>query len=394
MITKINKIKDFGVFKNFSGASLPEFKTFNLIYGWNYSGKTTLSRVFKCFEKGQVHEDYKSATFEFEGQSGKYDNLLRIKPNIKVFNSDFIKENLKWDSDKIEPIFILGKENIDLQEELSQKEIALGIFTEELSDFENSKDEKVNKINKSLTDKAREITNILALGRGFDRDKLKQLVETVYSMESKYSLTTKEHDKFIMQALSTDQKPKISSISIRTTILSPFINTLKELLERQPASEKKIQKLLDNKNLSKWVEDGKDLHEQKSECQFCGNELPPNLIDTLNKHFSKDYGILKQDIEGMLKKLESLKIVSINQLPAMTAFYVDILSDYEKEKPVLEKKVSDYNSEIDKLIRRLEEKKENPFDKLEIINVIDNRQEIETSVENINEVISRKSKRN
>ncbi len=42
MITKINKIKDFGVFKSFNGSTLTEFKTFNLIYGWNYSGKTKL----------------------------------------------------------------------------------------------------------------------------------------------------------------------------------------------------------------------------------------------------------------------------------------------------------------------------------------------------------------
>jgi len=27
MITKINKIKDFGVLKNFNGSALPEFKT-------------------------------------------------------------------------------------------------------------------------------------------------------------------------------------------------------------------------------------------------------------------------------------------------------------------------------------------------------------------------------
>jgi wobble nucleotide-excising tRNase len=40
MITKINKIKDFGVLKNFNGNGLSKFKIFNLIYGWNYSGKT------------------------------------------------------------------------------------------------------------------------------------------------------------------------------------------------------------------------------------------------------------------------------------------------------------------------------------------------------------------
>jgi len=48
MITKISKLKDFGIFHDFSWErKLPEFKKFNLIYGWNRSGKTTISRVFE-----------------------------------------------------------------------------------------------------------------------------------------------------------------------------------------------------------------------------------------------------------------------------------------------------------------------------------------------------------
>ena len=82
MITKINKIKDFGVFKNFSGNTLPEFQVFNLIYGWNYSGKTTLSRVFGCLEKGRLHDDYLSATFEMENANA----ILETTFSVPRFN--------------------------------------------------------------------------------------------------------------------------------------------------------------------------------------------------------------------------------------------------------------------------------------------------------------------
>ena len=50
MITKINKLKYFGIFQNFSWDVLDNFKKKNLIYGWNYSGKTTLSRLFQALE--------------------------------------------------------------------------------------------------------------------------------------------------------------------------------------------------------------------------------------------------------------------------------------------------------------------------------------------------------
>lgn len=42
--------------------------------------KTTLSRVFRCLEKGMLHDDYKHATFELENLTTKYDNKFTIRP--------------------------------------------------------------------------------------------------------------------------------------------------------------------------------------------------------------------------------------------------------------------------------------------------------------------------
>jgi wobble nucleotide-excising tRNase len=45
MIVKVKKIKDCPSFVDFKPeADLPEFKKYNLIYGWNGSGKTCFSR--------------------------------------------------------------------------------------------------------------------------------------------------------------------------------------------------------------------------------------------------------------------------------------------------------------------------------------------------------------
>lgn len=42
---------NFGSYKNFKwGNNLEEFKTINIFYGRNYSGKTTLSRIARSFE--------------------------------------------------------------------------------------------------------------------------------------------------------------------------------------------------------------------------------------------------------------------------------------------------------------------------------------------------------
>ena len=57
MITKIEKIKNLGIFTDYKwDSNLPEFKRFNLIYGWNGSGKTTLSQLFDSLEATRTLE--------------------------------------------------------------------------------------------------------------------------------------------------------------------------------------------------------------------------------------------------------------------------------------------------------------------------------------------------
>jgi len=123
MITKVNKIKDFGIFKNFSwDDSINPFKKRNLIYGWNYSGKTTFSKLFNNLEKkSKIHFPASEYTFEIERKAGTYtqEQLSTFPYWVKVFNSFYVKGIFLWDkenSEGFEPIFFyLGDEAGDIQ---------------------------------------------------------------------------------------------------------------------------------------------------------------------------------------------------------------------------------------------------------------------------------------
>ena len=73
MIKRINKIKSFGVFSNYTrNSDLRDFEEKNIIYGWNYSGKTTVSRLISYLDKTtQIDDDYETAEFEVELFDGK-----------------------------------------------------------------------------------------------------------------------------------------------------------------------------------------------------------------------------------------------------------------------------------------------------------------------------------
>ena len=120
MIRRVQKIKSFGLFEDFQWpASLLDFKQFNLIYGWNYSGKTTLSRVFRCFEQKMLHPDFAGAEAMLTAQDNNNHHLSapQTAPMFRVFNSDFVHENLGFAAGSAEPIpswvrkILLSKKN-------------------------------------------------------------------------------------------------------------------------------------------------------------------------------------------------------------------------------------------------------------------------------------------
>ena len=52
MIKKIHTIRKIGVFQDYRrNGDLRDFDDKNIIYGWNYSGKTTLSRLISFLDK-------------------------------------------------------------------------------------------------------------------------------------------------------------------------------------------------------------------------------------------------------------------------------------------------------------------------------------------------------
>ena len=134
MIKKIGTIKHFAVFENYNwdlsstdknGQPL-KFEKINILYGRNYSGKTTLSRIFRSLETGQLPENYDNPQYELIDENGMktdQNNISDFSYPVRVFNEDFIKRNLKFLIDpngEIAPFAILGNNNGTLAEEIKE----------------------------------------------------------------------------------------------------------------------------------------------------------------------------------------------------------------------------------------------------------------------------------
>ena len=389
MIKKITKIKDFGIFQNFNwDSSIPEFKKYNSIYGWNYSGKTTLSRIFRCFELHVLHDYYDSGTFEIENDEGvKYDQS-NLNPlfDVRVFNSDFVEDNLKWEGD-IEPILILGEENIKLQEQLEVNKITLDEKKKTIEKFRRDKWSKEEKIETALTSKAREIKNTLSTIPDYDKTNFKPIVDNVVSAPDTNLLSDEHKQDYLTNYRSTAKEDKIQAVTLSILDMPALCEQTQVLLKKTATAKNIIERLTKEPAVEKWVREGKELHKDKTICQFCEKKLDDNWIGKLNAHFSAEYENLLGEVVQLIEDLENNK-VSLD-FPNKAEFYTELRNEYEQAKSLLESKFESLNGSIDELITGLKSKTTKLFEAFTIKKPEDNTEQLRAKLDKINGIIQK-----
>lgn len=148
MLQKITKIKGFGVLDNFKAEQVVKpFNTYNLIYGWNGSGKTTLARLLRCLETKSNHAEYNDADFSIDlSDNGKVESKnYNHNLDIRVFNQDFIADNLNLFDAQTKPIIFISKEKIDEKKELDRQKIELKEKQKEITGLRRKRKRLIRK---------------------------------------------------------------------------------------------------------------------------------------------------------------------------------------------------------------------------------------------------------
>lgn len=335
MIKKIDSIKNIAVFQNFQwtssvrdgGNNVAEFKKINILYGRNYSGKTTLSRIFRALEIGSISDKYSSPEFQlsFDGGSNVTQNSLNSHGQvIRVFNEDFVKDNLRFIVDNeqtINSFAILGEDNTKLEEEIEKHEAELGNEEEKsglLGDFLDADnkfkeataahDNKSSELEGKLRDKANKADNGIKHNKYFgdanyNVTKIKADIATV--TRDCYSPLTDEEVCESHNLLKEEAKKQISEFAIFNLQYSTIASKAKELIEKKIQASDPIQELLSDRALQEWVRSGREQHQGKRDkCGFCDNDLPSGLWEKLDKHFNQESEELRKALDHVLASIE------------------------------------------------------------------------------------------
>ena len=330
MIRALPTIKLFGVFEDFRWpADLSEFKQFNLLYGWNYSGKTTLSRVLRCFEVGECHHDFGSAQAQLRDTNGTVHDFSSFAPSIpiRVFNSDFVKDNLSFDSGKANAVLLLGADDIAKQRELDFLKVELGSVRSHMKGSETAQIKAQSEVDGLLTKCARDnIKNPLAIP-SFDKTKLEQLVKQVSNNVDEHILSDVQYQSQLTLHRSAEKKAPISIKVLSLTSVGGLHEKTRALLARAVAVKKHIPELEGDSTLERWVNSGRSLHRDSISCRFCGNGIPSDLLSTLNEYFSSEYDALITDLDKLLREVDAA-LAQLVRFDDVAVFYSDLTESH------------------------------------------------------------------
>ncbi|USR65032.1 AAA family ATPase [Providencia stuartii] len=392
MLKKIQYIKNLGVFKDFSwdsevknkGGSVQNFVDINIIYGRNYSGKTTLSRIARALETGALSDKYGSPSFQLKFSDNSDVTLATLSTNdknIRVFNEDFIKENLRFitnPDDSIEPFAILGDDNNKIEKEIEALEAELGSSVEgqetglfarkmqEADAYNNtfSTHKKANdRLEKQLADKAtnKDIGIKYKPERFGDQNyiitKLKTDISTVSvpGFQLLNSEQVGEHEKLIDEKV-LPAIPRFSSPQLSFSSLAQQVETL----ITKPISESdKIQALVKDAVLNRWVNEGRTHHRNKHEkCAFCDNEISAKRWAELDKHFDEESELLEKSIDALLAKVDTEETtVNVALTIDQSVFYSKFHSQLTALDSRLKAATKDYQLALDNLAKQLKARK-------------------------------------
>ncbi|PQL92699.1 RloC protein [Apibacter adventoris] len=399
MIKKID-IQKFGLFFDYSWnseiGSDPDkhsFKKVNIIYGRNYSGKTTLSRIFRCVEKEEIHKDYPDAKFTIstddDGTIINESNLTYSK-NIRVYNTDFVKDNLSWlhnEEGEILPFTLLGGDNTFIEGKIKDIDNQLGVNDEETNSYKKGSlysDKNRKKIEKENDDKkakslADDLTQRLTEKANYDIKinplfarqvdfynitKIKKDIQDIINNNLTSTLTEKEVDKQ-KDIINEVRKNPISIVPSISLNFLDYVVASKKLLSKKITLTNTLAELIENDLLQDWVDKGRDLHKDRETCGFCGSPITLQRRKKIDEHFSKESEELKECIKNTLNQLNSFRSEINNYLTANNVksdgFYTVLLAEFTTIEKKWNKAIETQNSQIDILEKKLEERLQNIF---------------------------------
>jgi len=377
-IERISKIKSHRIFRGFLWPQgLLDFKEKNLFYGWNGTGKSTLSNLFRSIEK-KIPVSEGEVEFVISGNKVDGVSIATIQglPQVSVFNKDFIADNVFTSNGSVTPIFFLGEENIEKQKQVEKLKGDIGQAEKEGRDKEAEKCQAEKMLEDFKKERAKSIKDLLSSSGGnnpynnYDKRSYQVKCDELLKLSD-----AEQKAKILAEPeLDAQRKKKESAPLDKLQVFKFGYPDTQKLTDQVVALLKKtvvstvIETLKNDQELSEWVKAGLAKHkkEHSSDCLFCGQFLPAGRIQELEEHFNDKYNAFIAEIESqstaIRTAIESLKLCTP---PNRLGLYDHLKSDFDARHQDFSNEIEGLTEYLESLLVALKDKKQKPFQSID-----------------------------
>lgn len=387
-IQQFRKIQAEGLFQDFTWPSgLENFSKVNLIYAWNGTGKTTLSRVMNEF--GNDSESNKIDTeIQFESETILASELNSRGYQVKVFNSDYISNSIgEVKKGTAEPIYIVGKEAKEIEDSITDIESELiakedekltnenncNIATDDLENFYSSKAAEIKKalrgtgIRQYYDYDKREYKKYLEkvvkekIGAVSNNDNLDSLLKKlVESNDTNQNSGEPQEADDLLEKINVSQKKIYDTFNQGLPDLAHIENKVKDILKEAVIRIPLKDLQNNNTDKEKWIKQGLEIYnsENSDDCPWCLQSVPTDRITNLENYFNDSFNKLTAKITACLTSIDSNDAKLSDALtfnntdrdlyPGITDDYALAKSEFDKEIEIAKKWLMSIKKDISK----------------------------------------------
>ena len=359
-LQRFTEIRDEGIFRDFSwdDENLEDFSDINLIYGWNGTGKTTLSRLMdKLGNETEVKKINAKIKIEEDDNDIPVSKFVEHGYSIKVFNRDYIEKNILT-RDYQEQIVFFGEE-AEIQSEIEKQNEIIVEKTKEKLNFQKTKESKDKKIEDFCTRNARTIRNTLSSAgvdssyyKNYDRTKyINDANKIIKDIEDESTNLVITSSKELLKKINEPYKKEINIEIFQYSFndLESIRKDTNEILSTKLTREV-IKNLEEDQDFAKWTRDGlRYYNEQNSElCPWCEEKPSVTRIKKLQKYFDDSYDQLHTKINNKLNEIELIidKLFDSQKYESLD-LYSDAFQNYANSFS----KLTLMNTEVEKWLR-------------------------------------------
>ncbi len=395
-IRKLSEIKNYRAYENFVwDESVKLFDKYNIIFGWNASGKSSIADLLLQLSDNTQFEEDTQFKILFQNELSerldiKRDRTYSDKYTLRVFDQNFIERNIEK-TDPLKHIFSIGENQISISKELKASQTRIESCESAVDKAKEVYSNATKKQEQHLIKHASSLKNELDLPNSYNKN---NYLSDFQKCNNPMCLDPSSYANLVatIKCTSLPELPRYEQHQV-----NPSIRTyIYDLLANKPIITA-IELLREHADVAKWAAEGLMLHKahNSKKCMFCDNEITEERLKILEAHFNKEFQDLSEKIaktvERLAKHRESYNTLHLTYLKSHQ-FYPELQGQFISIQSELSDSCQTCISLIDQIESLLKNKQSNmtsietasQFEALEKLSILTT-----DITENINSLIDR-----